>query len=58
MDVQDISPAPIAIVAAAMILAGAVGLAGGLSREGTFVVVMVLLAVVAFLAGRRSADLW
>ena len=49
---------PITIVAAVMILVGAVGLAGGLSRGGAFVVVAVLLAVTSFLAGRMSRDLW
>lgn len=57
MNVQELKPAPITIVAVAMILTGAVGLAGGLSRDAAVVVVMALLTVVSFLAGRRSADL-
>lgn len=51
-------PSPISVVALVLILVGVAGLAGGVSRQGALLVVLVLLAVTSFVAGRMSRDYW
>lgn len=51
-------PKPISLLGPMMILIGVAGLAGWVSREAALLVVMVLLVVTAFVAGRMSRDLW
>lgn len=51
-------PKPISMLGPVMVLVGVAGLAGGISRQGALLVVMVLLVVTAFSAGRMSCEVW
>lgn len=56
MAIPKMPMSPITVIAAAMMVLGAAGLAGPLGRQEGLMAVIVLLAVTAFVAGRKSPD--